>query len=103
MTIRTLRQGEDGVGIAVADSGPGLRNAEEQEVFDAADALHSNGTAPGLAISRAIIAAHGGRLWASGQAAGGTVYQFVIPMAPGGAAADTAAPAEVQPESMSAV
>jgi two-component system sensor kinase FixL len=35
----------------------------------------------GLAISRRIVEAHGGRLWASANAAGGAVFQFTIPAA----------------------
>ena len=34
----------------------------------------------GLAISRSIIEAHGGRLWATSNAARGAVFQFTLPM-----------------------
>ena len=48
--------------VAVRDSGPGLDSAQLQPVFEAYYTTKSQGL--GLAISRSIIEAHGGRLWA---------------------------------------
>jgi PAS domain S-box-containing protein len=75
--------GEDGVAVAVRDSGRGLHPDEAQEIFDALHSTKPEGMGMGLAISRAIVAAHGGRLWALANADAGATFQFVIPVADG--------------------
>jgi PAS domain S-box-containing protein len=81
LVIRTQRDREGHLAVAVADTGPGLDAKEEQEVFQAFHTTKSNGMGMGLAISRAIVAAHGGRLWAVGNPEQGATFQFTIPAA----------------------
>jgi two-component system sensor kinase FixL len=70
------------VEISVTDTGWGLDPEEEQEVFRALFTTKPDGLAKGLAISRAIIAAQGGRLWATPNAGVGATFRFAIPTVP---------------------
>jgi signal transduction histidine kinase len=68
---------------AVADTGPGLAPGEEDRLFDkfyrASPESVTLGAGLGLAICRAIINAHGGRIWAENRPEGGAVFRFLIP------------------------
>ena len=66
--------------IAVRDSGPGLDPQSLDRLFDAFYTTKPHGLGLGLAISRRIIEAHGGRLWATANAPQGAVLQFTVPM-----------------------
>jgi two-component system sensor histidine kinase KdpD len=69
--------------IAVADRGPGLAPDEEKRVFDkfyrARTEGSQSGVGLGLTICRAIVEAHGGRIWAERNPPGGAVFRFVLP------------------------
>jgi signal transduction histidine kinase len=83
VTVRALRAVE-GVQVEVADTGSGIADDDRERVFEAffqAGASRSNGSAGlGLAISRAIVEAHGGRIWLE-PCPGGTSVRFVLPAA----------------------
>jgi C4-dicarboxylate-specific signal transduction histidine kinase len=66
--------------ITVRDSGPGLDPQHLDRLFDAFYTTKSHGLGVGLAISRSIIEAHGGRLWAKANAPRGAVFQFTLPI-----------------------
>ncbi|MGI8864819.1 MAG: sensor histidine kinase [Solirubrobacteraceae bacterium] len=76
----------DRIEIEVADSGTGIPAEEREQVFTAfyrggAGAARTGGGAGlGLAVSRAIIEAHGGRIWLA-DAAAGTRVRFSLPAA----------------------
>jgi C4-dicarboxylate-specific signal transduction histidine kinase len=82
--LRTEMQGVDGVAITVEDSGPGLPAGDPEELFTAFFTTKQDGLGIGLSISRTIIEAHGGSLWAvnSGR---GAVFQFRLPVFEGAA------------------
>jgi serine/threonine protein kinase len=66
--------------IAVRDSGPGVDPKDLDRLFDAFYTTKPQGLGMGLAISRSIIEAHGGRLWAKANQPRGTVFQFTLPV-----------------------
>ena len=67
--------------VAVCDSGRGLDPTALEHLFDAFYTTKSQGLGMGLAISRSIIEAHGGRLWAKANAPQGAIVQFALPLA----------------------
>jgi two-component system, OmpR family, sensor histidine kinase KdpD len=80
------------VTVEVADRGPGLAPGEEQHVFEKfyrgrTSAAGRRGAGLGLAICRAIVAAHGGRIWAENRPEGGASFRFTVPL-PGKSAPD---------------
>jgi len=66
--------------VSVVDSGAGVPRQAQEMLFDLFHSTKSEGMGLGLAISRAIIEAHGGRLWAESSARGG-VFRFTLPAA----------------------
>jgi signal transduction histidine kinase len=69
----------DGVLIGVRDSGPGLDMRSLDRLFDSFYTTKAQGLGMGLAISRSIIEAHGGRLWAE-NAVRGAIFRFSLPI-----------------------
>jgi two-component system sensor histidine kinase KdpD len=85
------------VQVRIADQGPGIPEPERERVFDAfyrLDDARGAGSGLGLAIARAIVLAHGGRIWIEGAPSGGTAVIFELPAVEEAAAAKDAAPAE---------
>lgn len=70
----------DAVLVAVRDSGVGLDPQHRDRIFDAFYTTKSEGMGMGLAISRSIIEAHGGRLWAIPNDGPGETFQFTLPI-----------------------
>ena len=70
---------EDGVSIAVSDSGPGVPPELEARVFEPFFTTRADGTGIGLAISRSIAQAHGGRLRLERPPEGGARFVFWLP------------------------
>jgi two-component system sensor histidine kinase KdpD len=70
--------------VEVADHGPGLPPGEEQRIFDkfyrAPTVGSTTGVGLGLTICRAIIEAHGGRIWAENRPGGGAAFRFTLPV-----------------------
>ena len=65
--------------ISVTDSGIGLPAEDQPRLFEAFYTTKAEGMGMGLAISRSIVEAHGGRLWATPNAGPGATFQFVLP------------------------
>jgi PAS domain S-box-containing protein len=66
--------------VAVRDSGPGLDPNGIARLFDAFYTTKPQGMGMGLAISRSIVQAHGGRLWAKANVSPGALFQFALPI-----------------------
>jgi len=65
--------------VQVADNGPGLGQAMIDNLFEPFRTTKESGTGLGLSICRAIVDAHGGKLWAENGPAGGARFRFTIP------------------------
>ena len=81
LIVSTEREtnGSNGLLIAVRDSGVGLNSENLEHLFDPFYTTKPDGMGMGLAISRSIIEAHGGRLWATLNTPCGAVFQFTLP------------------------
>lgn len=69
--------------VAVHDSGPGIPDGKLEDIFDPLFTTKSAGLGVGLTLSRMIVDAHGGRLWAENSTAGGAIFRFTLPRGPG--------------------
>ena len=75
------QDGHRAVRISVQDRGIGVNPAEAEKLFEAFYTTKPQGMGLGLAISRSIIEAHGGRLWAEPNPGRGAVFSFRLPAA----------------------
>lgn len=83
LEVRAGREAE-GVWLEVADRGPGLAAGTENQVFEkfyrGPQARGARGIGLGLAISRSLIQAHGGRIEAMNRPGGGAAFRFWLPL-----------------------
>ncbi len=72
--------------ISIADRGPGIPPADLERVFDkfyrvlGRTTERPTGSGLGLAVSKGLIEAHGGRIWAENREGGGAVFRFTLPL-----------------------
>jgi two-component system sensor histidine kinase KdpD len=68
------------VTVELADRGPGIHPGEEEHIFEkfVRGRGATGGFGLGLAICRAIINAHGGKIWAENREGGGAVFRFTL-------------------------
>jgi signal transduction histidine kinase/PAS domain-containing protein len=74
--------GMPGALLSVQDAGIGFKPGEMDRLFEAFYTTKPQGMGMGLAISRSIIEAHGGRLWAEPNQGSGATFLFRVPAAP---------------------
>jgi two-component system sensor kinase FixL len=84
--IQTRRASSHQVEIAVADNGPGLEPEVAARLFQPFVTTKPGGMGIGLSICRSIVEAHGGKLWASANPGGGTVFSISLPVSADSAA-----------------
>jgi PAS domain S-box-containing protein len=80
LIIRSQRNENGLLLVSVSDTGVGLPSEKPDLIFNAFYTTKPQGTGMGLAISRSIIEAHGGRLWASANAPRGATFHFTLPV-----------------------
>ncbi|MFZ1205457.1 MAG: ATP-binding protein, partial [Candidatus Acidiferrales bacterium] len=82
LVIRSRVQ-DSQVSVSVQDSGVGVKADLMPRLFEPFFTTRSKGMGMGLPISRSIIEAHGGKLWAESTASEGATFQFTLPSADG--------------------
>jgi C4-dicarboxylate-specific signal transduction histidine kinase len=80
LTISSARIDAKGALVTVQDKGVGLAAENLDRAFNAFYTTKPEGMGMGLAISRTIIEAHGGRIWATPNSPRGAVFQFILPV-----------------------
>jgi signal transduction histidine kinase len=78
--VTTERDAADQLRVAVQDSGIGLEPQTTDRIFAAFYTTKPEGMGMGLSISRSIIDAHHGRLWATQNDGPGATFQFTLPV-----------------------
>jgi len=79
LSISSRRAEENQVLVEVRDSGRGLEAETMERIFDPFFTTKPDGMGMGLSISRSIVIAHGGRLWAMPNEPRGAVFRFALP------------------------
>ena len=79
LVVTSEKQGVDQVIVAVRDSGVGISPEHIDRLFNPFFTTKANGLGMGLSISRSIIEAHGGRLWAVPNDGPGSTFKFAVP------------------------
>jgi len=79
LTIKARLQPSGQIQVSVADTGPGLDQRQAERIFSPFYTTKSKGMGLGLSISRTIIEAHGGRLWADAGGTAGATLHFTLP------------------------
>jgi len=80
ISIEVSTDENDMVQVVVSDTGCGLSAESTDGIFEPFFTTNSQGLGIGLSISRSIIEAHGGRIWAESNPAGGATLRFTLPM-----------------------
>jgi C4-dicarboxylate-specific signal transduction histidine kinase len=79
LTVNSRHSENEHLLISVSDTGVGLPPQKADQIFNAFVTTKPNGTGMGLSISRSIVQAHGGRLWAGDNSPRGATFNFTLP------------------------
>lgn len=79
LTITAVRREPGYVEVIVSDNGPGLAAEVKERLFEPFVSTKDTGMGVGLSISRTIVEAHDGRIWADDSPMGGTSFHFTVP------------------------
>jgi two-component system, LuxR family, sensor kinase FixL len=77
--ITALHQSERHILVSVEDTGPGMDAKQLKRIFTPFYTTKRDGMGMGLSISRTIIEAHGGKLWAESEPGRGAILRFTLP------------------------
>jgi signal transduction histidine kinase len=78
LLVKSQRTENQEVIVSVSDTGVGLPAQQTDQIFKAFFTTKAQGTGMGLSISRSIVEAHGGRLWADGNSPRGASFCFTL-------------------------
>jgi signal transduction histidine kinase len=78
-----VRRAREGTVVSVVDLGPGIPGDELPRIFErfyrARDATRLDGLGMGLYITRMLVEAHGGSIWAESEVGKGSTFSFSLP------------------------
>jgi PAS domain S-box-containing protein len=80
LVIQSQLDGDGQLLVSVSDTGVGLPADKADQIFEPFFTTKLQGTGMGLVITRSIIEAHGGRLWAMPNSGRGTTFRFTLPI-----------------------
>jgi two-component system sensor kinase FixL len=83
LIVANAGDADDMIEVAVSDTGSGFHDDVQSNLFQTFFTTKETGMGVGLSISRSIIEAHGGRMWAESNASGGATFRFTLPAAAG--------------------
>jgi C4-dicarboxylate-specific signal transduction histidine kinase len=78
--IQSQRAENERLLVSVSDTGVGLPPGQADQIFNAFFTTKPHGVGIGLSISRSIIEAHGGHLWAANNSSRGANFQLTLPI-----------------------
>lgn len=78
LLLRTALYDRDCILVSVTDAGIGIDPQHSERLFDSFFTTKPGGMGMGLAICKSILDAHGGRIWASSNADGGSTFQLIL-------------------------
>jgi two-component system, LuxR family, sensor kinase FixL len=78
--VSTAPSGADSVRLSVRDRGHGVPETQMERIFDSFFTTKSEGMGLGLSISRSLVAANGGRIWAQNNGDQGATVSFTLPV-----------------------
>jgi PAS domain S-box-containing protein len=90
LVVQSVTRADGAVEVRVCDTGVGVPDTAVPRIFDAFYTTKAGGLGMGLSISRSIIEAYGGRVWASRNADRGMTFAFALPTGDVGAASRAA-------------
>jgi two-component system sensor kinase FixL len=81
LVASNARAADDMIEVAIFDTGPGIPDDVMPNLFQTFFTTKATGMGVGLSISRSIVEAHGGRMWAESNLSGGATFRFTLPTA----------------------
>jgi len=86
VTVSASRNGGESVQVSVSDTGPGVPADEREKIFTKfyqiaeVNGENSKGTGLGLALSKALVELHGGKIWIESEPGRGSTFLFTLPV-----------------------
>jgi signal transduction histidine kinase len=79
LTIKTRMSPQDQLIVSISDTGEGLPADDLELIFNPFHTRKPQGTGMGLTITRSIVEAYGGRVWATANDGAGATFHFSLP------------------------